>query len=214
MRLSWACTRVWAKSRTKFEWRPFSFFFALHLISGKKSDWFLILIFFLKFSEIPVPPPPPPFQNPAYAIGSDVSVMTYSDYAQFSVLYHRPVLQKKQLLYLRWLLSSLFWYLTEGLILFGLFYRTVGLTTKCATVKISEHTVEEEPPSQTRLDMTNTKNKTLVECVNKNSRRLICLTNQLKILHRAASKVFSWCLSSTPIPLLPIETQLLRLKIA
>ena len=80
-------------------------------------------------------------------------------------------------------------------------------------VKVSENVVEEEPLSQTRVDMTNTKNKALVECANKNSRRLICLTNQLQILHRAANKVFSWCLSSTPIPLLLIDTQLPLLKI-
>ena len=55
------------------------------------------------------------------------------------------------------------------------------------------------------------KNKTRVESVAKNSRRFKCLTNLLEILHRAASKVYSGCLSSTPIPLL-IETQLTLLK--
>ena len=57
--------------------------------------------------------------------------------------------------------------------------------------EVLENVVEEEPLSQIGVDMTNTKNKTFVECVNKNRRRLICLTNQLEILHRAASKVFS-----------------------
>ena len=85
----------------------------------------------------------------------------------FQCLYHQPVFQKKQLLYLRWLLASLLWYLTVDLILLGLFDRNVGLTRKCAKVKVSENVAEEEPPSQTRVDMTNTKNKTLVECVNK-----------------------------------------------
>ena len=76
-----------------------------------------------------------------------------------------------------------------------------------------ERVEENESPSQTLLDMINTKNKTLVECVTKNSTRLICLTNQSEILHRAASKVFSGCFSSTPVPLLLIETQLPLLKI-
>ena len=61
--------------------------------------------------------------------------------------------------------------------------------------------------------MTNTKIKTRVECVTKNGGKLKCLTNQLEILHRAARKVFSGCLSSTPILLLLIETQLPQLKI-
>ena len=96
----------------------------------------------------------------------------------------------------------------------GLFDRNVGLTTKCAVVKVSENVVKEEPQLQTRVDMTNTKNKPHVKCVTKNSRRLICLTNQLEILHRAACKVFSECLSFTPIPLVLVETQLPRLKAA
>ena len=106
--------------------------------------------------------------------------MTYSNFVQFSVLvgYHQPVFQKKQLLYLRWLLASLLWYLTENLNLLVLFDRNIGLTTKCAMAKVSENIVKVEPLSQTRVDTTNTKNKTLVECVHKNSRRLIYLTNQ------------------------------------
>ena len=58
-----------AKNQTKFEWRPFFFFFGLHLILGRKTDLLLgwkifILVFInLKFSG----PPPPPFENPAYA---------------------------------------------------------------------------------------------------------------------------------------------------
>ena len=40
----------------------------------------------------------------------------------------------------------------------------------------------------------------------------ICLTKQLTIFHRASSKVFIGCLSSIPIPLLLIETQLPLLK--
>ena len=82
------------------------------------------------------------------------------------------VFQKKQLLYLRWLLGSLLRYLTKDLILLGLFDRNVGLTTKCAMVKVSKNIVEEEPLTQTQVNMTNTKNKPLNECVNKNSRRL------------------------------------------
>ena len=135
----------------------------------------------------------------------------------FQCLYHPPVFQKKQLLYVRWLLASVMWYLTEDLILLRVFDRNVGLTKKCAMVKVSENVVEEKPLSQTGVDMTNTKNKTLDECVNKNSRRLICLTNQLEIMHRAASKVFMHrAASMIPLfhPLLPIETQLLLLKIA
>ena len=109
----------------------------------------------------------------------------------FQCLYHQLVFQKKQLLYLRWQFASLQWYLTEDLNLHGLFDRDVGLTAKCAMMKVSENVLEEELLSQTRVDMTNTKNKTLVERVKKNSRRLICVTNQLGILHRAVSKVFS-----------------------
>ena len=73
----------------------------------------------------------------------------------------------------------------------GLFDCNVGLSTKCEMVKVSENVVEEELLSQILVDMTNAKNKTVVECVNENSRRLICLTNQFKILHRDASKVFN-----------------------
>ena len=98
---------------------------------------------------------------------------------------------KKAAYYLRWLLASLLWYRTEELNLLSLFDCNLGLTTKCAMVKVSENVVEEEPLSQTKVDMINTKNKSLVECVNKNNKRLICLTNQLEILHRAASKIFS-----------------------
>ena len=56
--------------------------------------------------------------------------------------------------------------------------------------------------SQTHVDTTNTKKKkkTLNECGTKNSRGLICLTDQLQILQRAAKKVLSGCLSFTSIP--------------
>ena len=81
----------------------------------------------------------------------------------FHCLYHPPVFQKKQLLYLRWLLASRLWFLTEDLnLLAGLFDRNVDLTTKCAMVKVLENVVQEEPLSQTRVDVTNTKNKALV----------------------------------------------------
>ena len=116
----------------------------------------------------------------------------------FQCWYHQSVFQKTQLLYLKWLLASFLWCLTEDLILLGLFDCKVSLTTTCSTVKVSENVVEEAPLSQTREDMNKPENKTLFECVNKNSGRLICLTNQLEILNRAACKVFSWCLSSTP----------------
>ena len=128
--------------------------------------------------------------------------MTYNSYAQFSK--KAASLPKLALLLL---------YLTEDLNLLGLFDCNVGLTTKCPVVNVSEIVKEDQPLSHTRVDMTPTKNKTLTECVTKNSRRLICLTNHLRILHRAVSKVFSGCLSSTPIPLLFIETQLPLFKV-
>ena len=94
--------------------------------------------------------------------------MTYSNYVQFSELVlSNSFSKKKQLLYLRWLLARRSWYFKEDLSLRGLLDRNVGLITKCAMVKVSENVVEKEPLSQTRLDMTNTKNQTLVECVNK-----------------------------------------------
>ena len=79
--------------------------------------------------------------------------------------------------------------------------------------KVSENVEEDEPLPQTRVDATNTTNKTRVECATKNSRRLKCLIYQLEILHRAASEVVSSCLSSMPIPLLLIEIQLSLFKI-
>ena len=98
--------------------------------------------------------------------------------------------------------------------LLGPFDRNVGLTTKCTMVKVTANVEENEPLSQARVNMTNKKKKkTLVECVTKNSRTLIFLTDILEILYRAASKICSGCLSSTPIPLLLIETLLSRLKI-
>ena len=100
-------------------------------------------------------------------------------------------------------MASLLWYLAEDLNLRGLFDRSAGLTTQCAFMKVSENVEEDEALSQIRLDVTNTKIKTIVECATKN-RRLICLTNQLKILLRAASKVLSGCRFSTSIPLLLI----------
>ena len=80
-------------------------------------------------------------------------------------------------------------------------------------IKVSGNVKEDEPQSETGVDVTNTKNKTLVECVTKYSRGLICLTKQLAILLRTASKVFSGCLSFTPIQLLLIETQFPQLSI-
>ena len=106
---------------------------------------------------------------------------------------------------------SLLWYFTEDLNLLVHFDHSIGLTTKCAMVKVSENVEEDEPLSQTPLDMANTKSKTIFHYVIKNSRRLICLTNQLEILHSAASKVFSGCLSSFPFhcfllrPNFPVE---------
>ena len=108
-------------------------------------------------------------------------------------------------------MASLLWYLTEVLNLLGLFDRSLSLTTKFILMEISENIEEDETLSQIRLDVTNTKIKTIAKCVIKNRRRLICLTNQLKILLRGANKVLSGCLSSTPIPLLRIKTQLLLL---
>ena len=84
-------------------------------------------------------------------------------------------------------MAGLLWYLTENLNLLGLFDCNVGLTTKCALMKVLDNVEEDEILSQTWLDVTNTKIKTIVECVTKNRRRLICLTNQSEILLRAAS---------------------------
>ena len=77
--------------------------------------------------------------------------------------------------------------LAEDLNLLGLFDCNVGLTTKYVIVKVSKNVEDDEPLSQTGVNMTNTKNKILVEYVTKNSKRLICLTNQLNIPHVTAS---------------------------
>ena len=65
-------------------------------------------------------------------------------------------------------MAILLWYLTEDLNLLGLFDLSVGLVTKCALIKVSKNVEEDETLSQTRLDVTNTKSKTMVECVTKN----------------------------------------------
>ena len=129
----------------------------------------------------------------------------------FQCSYHQPVFEKKAAYLPK--MASLLQYLTEDSNLLGLFDDNKGLTTKCVMIKGSRNVEENEPLSQIGVDMTNTKNNTIVEGVTKYSRRLICLTNQLEILHRAASKVFSGCLSSTPIQLLLVETQLFQLNI-
>ena len=54
-------------------------------------------------------------------------------------------------------MASLLQYLTEDLNLLGLFDRNVGLTTKCAMVKVSENVVKNEPLTQIRVDMINAK---------------------------------------------------------
>ena len=54
-------------------------------------------------------------------------------------------------------MAGLLWYLTEGLNLHNLFDRNVGLTKKCALVKVSKNVEDDESLSQIRLDMTNTK---------------------------------------------------------
>ena len=54
-------------------------------------------------------------------------------------------------------MASLLWYLKEDLNLLGLFDRSVGLTTKCAMVEVSENVEEDEPLSQARVNMTKTK---------------------------------------------------------
>ena len=105
--------------------------------------------------------------------------------------------------------SSLLWYLLAHLNLVGPCDCNVGLNTKCTLVKVSENVEEDEPLSQTLVEIFKTKkNKTIVECVTKNSKWLICLTNQLQILHGTASKVCSGCLFFTPILLLLFEIQL------
>ena len=58
-------------------------------------------------------------------------------------------------------MASLLWCLTVSLNLLGQFDRNIGLTTKCDLVKVSENVEEDEPLSQTGLDMINTKNKTV-----------------------------------------------------
>ena len=115
----------------------------------------------------------------------------------FKCLHHQPVFFLNAASFPK--MASLLWYLTEDLNLLSLFNRNVGLTKKCAMVKVSENVKEDEPLPQALVDMTNTKNKTFVACITKNIWRLICLTNQLENFHRAVSKVFSGCLSSIPI---------------
>ena len=66
---------------------------------------------------------------------------------------------------------SLLLYLTEDLNLLGLFDRSVCSTTKCTLMKVSENVEEDETLSQTRLDVTNTKIKTVFMCVTENRRR-------------------------------------------
>ena len=128
---------------------------------------------------------------------SDISVTTYSSYVQFLMLAPSTTFFEKAASLPK--TASSLWYLKENLNLLGLFDRNVGLTTKCTMVKVSENVEENIPLSQARVDMTNTKNQTLVESVTKNSRRLLCLTDQLKIRHRAPSNTFSGCLSSTHV---------------
>ena len=59
-------------------------------------------------------------------------------------------------------MASLPWYLAGYLNLLDGFDRNVGLTTICAMVKASENVEKDEPQSQTRVDVTNTKNTTFV----------------------------------------------------
>ena len=59
-------------------------------------------------------------------------------------------------------MASLLWYLTEDLNLLGLFHRSIGLTIKCALMKVLENVEEDETLSQTRLDVINTKIKTIL----------------------------------------------------
>ena len=54
-----------------------------------------------------------------------------------------------------------------------LFKRNVGLIAKFVMANVSENVEEDDPLSKTRVGMTNTKNKTRVECVTKNNKRLI-----------------------------------------
>ena len=55
--------------------------------------------------------------------------------------------------------ASLLWYLTENLNLLSLFDHNVGLTIKFAMVIVSDNVEENEPLSQTRVDMTKAKTK-------------------------------------------------------
>ena len=116
----------------------------------------------------------------------------------FSCLHHQLLFFEKATSLLK--IASILWYLKKNLSLLSLFDRNVGLTTKCTMVKVSKNVEENKPLSQARVDMTNTKKQTLAECVTKNCRRLLCLTDQLEVLHRAPSNIFSRCLSSTHVP--------------
>ena len=60
-------------------------------------------------------------------------------------------------------MASPLWYLAEDLNLLGPFDRNVVLTTKGVLMKVSENVEEDETLSQTRLDVTNTKIKTIVK---------------------------------------------------
>ena len=89
----------------------------------------------------------------------------------FRCLPHVSVFQKKTASAPR--IASLLWYRAEDLNLRGKFDCNIDLTTKCAVAKVSDNAEEDKPLSQARVDTTNSKNNTHVDCVTKNSRRLI-----------------------------------------
>ena len=90
--------------------------------------------------------------------------MIYSSYVQNSIFTSSTRFSKIAGFFTVPKTASLLRCLTEDLNLLGLFDRSVGLTTKCALMKVSENVKEDVTLSQTRLDVTNTKIKTNVEC--------------------------------------------------
>ena len=66
---------------------------------------------------------------------------------RFQCLHHQPVFHKKATFLPK--MAGLLWYLTENLNLLGLFDCNVGLTTKCALMKVLHNVEEDEILSQT-----------------------------------------------------------------
>ena len=133
------------------------FFFGLYLIMGRKTDFvsgwkiFILVFISLKFVEFPGPPLLKILRT---------LLMTCSSYVQFLMFASSTSFSKKAASLLK--IASRLWYLKEDLRLHGLFDSNIGLTTKCTMVKVSENVEENEPLSQARVDLTNTKTKHLL----------------------------------------------------